>query len=113
MRGARARVRVRSTRARTAATATALGADAAARALAHELCIDVDRGHVVDHHAHAQAALVLQQLLQHRRLARAEEAREQRDRHALLGGAGGRKETRSVRGRPQPRCIAGERTRSS
>lgn len=47
-----------------------------------QLGIDVDFGHVVHNHAHAQPLLILQNVLEQRRLARAQEARDEGDGHA-------------------------------
>jgi hypothetical protein len=59
-----------------------LGAGEAA-AVAHEVGVDVDLAHVVDDDRHAQAFAVAEHVVEQRGLARAEEAREDRDRQFL------------------------------
>mmetsp|Transcript_21922 Transcript_21922/g.71194 ORF Transcript_21922/g.71194 Transcript_21922/m.71194 type:complete len:310 (+) Transcript_21922:1-930(+) len=62
-----------------------LGEAALARRLARdERLVDVDRRHVVDDDADQQPGLVLEQVLEQRRLARSEEARDQRHRHDVM-----------------------------
>jgi hypothetical protein len=57
-------------------------AAAVARALGAEEClVNVDLRHVVHDDAHLQARLVLEEVLEQRRLARPEEAGEERDGH--------------------------------